>query len=101
MIPTDPPVLEVGSNDYVWGRFADRLKSDVSTVGIELQVIAPDGTPGAWASPDLTDETEASSGVLRAAVKFSAVTPGEYRLRGRLTDTPTVTVLTCGIFRVA
>jgi hypothetical protein len=87
MIPTDPPVLEVGSNDYVWGRFADRLKSDVSTVGIELQVIAPDGTPGAWASPDLTDETEAS--------------PGEYRLRGRLTDTPTVTVLTCGIFRVA
>jgi hypothetical protein len=101
MIPTDPPTYEIGTTDYAWAVITDRTKQDLSSVGVELQVMDEDGTAVSdWAAAAPVDTTEAESGVLRAGLLCTFETAGWFRLRARVTDNPTVTVLTCGPFQV-
>lgn len=91
--------LEPGSKELIWARISEDSGADLSSVGVELCVTTADA-PGTWASPDDTDTS--TPGVLRAAALFTAPASGPlyYNVFARVTDSPEVTILRCGSFKV-
>jgi len=101
MIDTEPTTLEVGTTAYVWARITDRNGEDLTSVGIELRTVAPDGTPSVWAAPADRDDDLAAAGVVRVAVLHTAVLTGYWKLQVKITDNPELIVDTAeGGFRV-
>lgn len=100
MIIPDNPTLVVGATDAVWARITDRNKQDLTGAAVQLRTKDPDGTASAWADPYDDDTTEATSGVLRAALLHTAGSVGLWEVEAKIAIGPLSSIVPAGAFRV-
>lgn len=100
MIVPDSPTLVAGATDAVWVKITDRNKQDLTGVTVQLRTVDPDGTASAWADPYDDDTTEATAGVLRAALLHTAGSLGLWVVQAKLAVGPLTVIVVCGAFRV-
>jgi len=92
--------LHIGDTDDVWGRITERYGADLTAAGVQLRIITPDGTVGGWAAPQTTDTTQATTGILRASVRYTPAATGRHTLQAKLTPAGRTAILTLGTFNV-
>jgi hypothetical protein len=100
VIVPDSPTLVAGATDAVWVKITDRNKQDLTGVTVQLRTVDPDGLASAWAAPYDDDTSEATVGVLRAALLHTAGSVGLWEVQAKLTVGPLSPIVPAGSFRV-